>query len=105
MNRKDGRILVIDDEPNIRKLLAGVLEDEGYSVETVADAESGEVAVRDTALDLILLDVMLPGRDGLRGRRLCGDGLPALSARGRLCRRGIFVRRDDRGLPLPGALR
>ena len=58
-------ILIVDDEPGIRQSLKGVLEDEGY--ETTA-AESGEACL-DTlakrAFDVILLDVWLPGIDGL----------------------------------------
>ena len=58
-------ILIVDDEPNIRKLLAGVLEDEGYSVSTAADAEEAEARLGRENIDLALLDVQLPGEDGL----------------------------------------
>ena len=58
-------ILVVDDEPNIRKLLAGVLEDEGYRVESAADAEAARTLLGERDVDLVLLDVMLPGIDGL----------------------------------------
>ena len=58
-------ILVVDDEPNIRKLLAGVLEDEGYAVAVAADAEAARDVLAAEPIDLILLDVMLPGIDGL----------------------------------------
>jgi two-component system nitrogen regulation response regulator NtrX len=58
-------ILIVDDEPGVRSALAGVLRDEGYGVEAV---DSGEAcldrAVRG-AYDLIVLDVWLPGIDGL----------------------------------------
>ncbi len=60
------QILVVDDEPNIRKLLAGVLEDEGYGVSGVADAAEAKTAVdKNPDLDLVLLDVQLPDTDGL----------------------------------------
>jgi two-component system nitrogen regulation response regulator NtrX len=58
-------ILIVDDEPGVRSALSGVLRDEGYSVEAV---ESGEQCldrvVRDI-VDIIVLDVWLPGLDGL----------------------------------------
>lgn len=59
------RILVVDDEERIRRLLKMYLEKEGYEID---EAEDGEIALRKaTANDygLILLDVMLPGIDGM----------------------------------------
>ncbi len=58
-------ILVVDDEPNIRKLLAGVLEDEGYAVTGVRDAAEADAALTAGGIDLVLLDIQLPGVDGL----------------------------------------
>ena len=58
-------ILIVDDEPGVRAALAGVLRDEGYQVEAV---DSGEVClqrVSQAPFDVILLDVWLPGIDGL----------------------------------------
>jgi len=58
-------ILVVDDEEGIRSSLAGVLEDEGYTVITSSDGESGiEIARRDSP-DLVLLDIWMPGIDGI----------------------------------------
>ena len=62
---KHPRILIVDDEPLIRQSLAGVLEDEGYQAKAV---ESGEACLEELARagsDLVLLDVWLPGMDGL----------------------------------------
>src|ERR1039457_1315319 len=62
---KPRRVLVVDDEPGIRQSLSGVLEDEGYAVET---AESGEVcleALPGGNFELVLLDIWLPGMDGM----------------------------------------
>ncbi|MDQ6699047.1 MAG: sigma-54 dependent transcriptional regulator [Acidobacteriota bacterium] len=59
------RVLIVDDEPGIRQSLRGVLQDEGYAVHTV---ESGEACLEDLSgqsRDVILLDVWLPGMDGL----------------------------------------
>jgi two-component system, NtrC family, nitrogen regulation response regulator NtrX len=58
-------ILIVDDESEIRKSLSGVLEDEGYSVLAVDSAESCMESVRKRAFDLVLLDVWLPGVDGM----------------------------------------
>jgi two-component system nitrogen regulation response regulator NtrX len=58
-------ILVVDDEPGVRSSLGGVLRDEGYSVETVASGEACLERVTRGPVDLILLDVWLPGMDGL----------------------------------------
>src|SRR5437773_12113403 len=58
-------ILVVDDEPGVRSSLSGVLRDEGYSVEAVASGEACLERVTRGPVDLILLDVWLPGMDGL----------------------------------------
>jgi len=64
-----GRILVVDDEPQIRRVLRTALSAQGYEV---SDARSGEEAVKklgDEKFDLILLDVNLPGMSGLEACR------------------------------------
>ncbi len=59
------RILIIDDEQGIRLSLRGILEDEGYSVLEASSGEEGlETAERERP-DLVLLDIWLPGMDGL----------------------------------------
>ncbi|MFH1845194.1 MAG: sigma-54 dependent transcriptional regulator [bacterium] len=65
MNISGRHILVVDDERNIRKLLAGVLEDEGYTVTTAGDTDAAEQVLLGGDVDLLLLDVRLPGADGL----------------------------------------
>ncbi|MBW3565773.1 MAG: sigma-54 dependent transcriptional regulator [Acidobacteria bacterium] len=60
-----GKILVIDDEPSIRTTLGNILEDEGHSVETAGSAEEGLQMYRKGMFDLLMLDVWLPGADGL----------------------------------------
>lgn len=59
------RVLVVDDEPHIRAVLGGYLEADGFAVVECGDGESAVRAVRDEQPDLVLLDVMLPGIDGL----------------------------------------
>src|SRR3954453_7102975 len=58
-------ILIVDDEPGVRSALSGVLRDEGYAVEAVSSGESCLERVTRGGVDLILLDVWLPGMDGL----------------------------------------
>ena len=58
-------ILIVDDEPGVRTALTGVLRDEGYTVESVATGEECLDRVTRGAVDLIVLDVWLPGMDGL----------------------------------------
>jgi hypothetical protein len=58
-------ILIVDDEPGVRAALGGVLRDEGYAVEAVASGEECLERVTRGGVDLILLDVWLPGLDGL----------------------------------------
>ncbi|HLK50419.1 MAG TPA: sigma-54 dependent transcriptional regulator [Bryobacteraceae bacterium] len=62
---KPRRILVVDDEPGIRRSLSGVLEDEGYSVESVDSGEAGLKALQGGDFELALLDIWLPGMDGM----------------------------------------
>jgi DNA-binding response OmpR family regulator len=59
------RVLVVDDEPHIRTVLRGYLEADGFAVSEAADGEAALAALRVGPFDLVLLDVMLPGIDGL----------------------------------------
>ena len=59
------QILVIDDEPGIQESLRGVLEDEGYSVNAVGRGEDALEELQKRSYDVALLDVWLPGIDGL----------------------------------------
>jgi DNA-binding NtrC family response regulator len=58
-------ILVVDDEPDIRALLREILEDEGYQVSLAEDAEQARASRRLRKPDLVLLDIWLPGTDGI----------------------------------------
>ena len=62
---KKPRILVADDEPLIRQSLTGVLEDEGYQASAVESGEECCREIENAPYDLVLLDVWLPGMDGL----------------------------------------
>ncbi len=59
------RLLLIDDEDGIRISLRGILEDEGYTVFDVGSAEEGLAFLERESVDLIFLDIWLPGMDGL----------------------------------------
>jgi two-component system, OmpR family, response regulator MprA len=64
-------ILVVDDDPKIRSVLGRGLRFEGYNVHLAADGHEGLRIARETPLDLVILDVMLPRMDGLEiARRL-----------------------------------
>ena len=58
-------ILVVDDEAEIRTSLEEILREEGYGVAGAADADEAMVLLRDAPYDVVLLDIWLPGRDGL----------------------------------------
>ncbi|MBP3964429.1 response regulator transcription factor [Paenibacillus lignilyticus] len=101
MSEELQRILVVDDEERIRRLLKMYLEKEGYLIE---EAEDGETALRlATAgeFDLILLDVMLPGIDGIevcsRLRQVKATPVIMLTAKGEEMNRvqGFEVGADD----------
>ncbi len=95
------KILVVDDDPGLRELLQEYLTAQGYAVRTVADGAAMDDALRAEAADLVILDLMLPGDDGLTlARRLKMRGhLPVimLSARGEDVDRiiGLEVGADD----------
>ncbi|OQX61279.1 MAG: DNA-binding response regulator [Anaerolinea sp. 4484_236] len=61
----NAKILVVDDEPSIVNLVTAYLKPEGYEVYTAEDGPSGLKAARAFKPDLIVLDVMLPGMDGV----------------------------------------
>ena len=58
------RILVVEDEPDIRTLLADVLRSEGYPVLTAGDGLQALEQLRTTGADLVILDLRMPGVDG-----------------------------------------
>lgn len=62
---RNARILVVDDEADIRALVAEILTEEGYSVTTAADAAEARAARRESEFELILLDIWMPDIDGI----------------------------------------
>jgi two-component system response regulator MprA len=74
-------VLIVDDDSSVRRMLARSLEAEGYDVVLAADGGGALVEIERSAPDLILLDVTMPGLDGLgvaRRLRGKGDAVPVL---------------------------
>ena len=65
MNRSGEHILVVDDDPEIRRLLGTYLQKNGYRTTTVGDGKGMWQTLNESRIDLIVLDLMLPGTDGL----------------------------------------
>jgi two-component system, OmpR family, phosphate regulon response regulator OmpR len=95
------RILLVDDDPGLRDLLSRYLEEQGFEVVAVRDGAKMDLALAEASFDLLILDVMLPGEDGLSVlRRLVSkQSLPVImvSARGEDIDRivGLEVGADD----------
>ena len=96
------RLLIVEDDPTLRQALTFNLTREGYEVTSAADGEAALEAARSDRLDLVLLDVMLPGMSGvevLRVLRREGIATPViiLSAKGDEIDRvvGLKVGADD----------
>ncbi len=105
------RLLLVEDEPALARGLADNFRDEGYEVRVEARGDQALAAVRDARPDLIVLDIMLPGRSGLdvlRDLRSAGDTVPVLmlTAKGDVVDRvvGLELGADDY-LPKPFAVR
>jgi two-component system response regulator MprA len=74
-------VLIVDDEPGIRAVLASSLEFEGYAVRTAVDGRAALAEVERARPDLVVLDVLMPGMDGLtacRRLRAADPHLPVL---------------------------
>ena len=68
---KRDRLLVVDDDPELRELITHFLQRQGYDIVAVADGTAMDRALASRDIDLIVLDLMLPGEDGLSiARRL-----------------------------------
>jgi DNA-binding response OmpR family regulator len=102
----DSHLLVVDDDTGIRELLSRYLGEQGFRVSAVEDGKAMDAWLAENTTDLVILDLMLPGEDGLSlARRLRGDHqLPIImiSARGEEVDRivGLEVGADDY-LPKP----
>lgn len=104
------RVLVVEDERKTASFIRKALQAEGYAVDVCHNGEEALAAAGSTPYDAIVLDIMLPGRDGLsvlRRWRQAKNGIPVLllSARGEVNERveGLDAGADDY-LPKPFAL-
>jgi response regulator RpfG family c-di-GMP phosphodiesterase len=70
------KIIVVDDEPAVRELLVDILSEEGYALESSAEADSALEKMRDEHFDLLLTDIRLPGMDGIELIREAMQVLP-----------------------------
>jgi two-component system alkaline phosphatase synthesis response regulator PhoP len=96
------RILLVDDDPGLRLALSDRFESEGYLTETAADGDQGLARAAEEPFDVVILDVMLPGKGGFdvcRELRRRGVATPVLllSARGQVADRvaGLQLGADD----------
>src|SRR6202020_2542820 len=78
MRNMKGRVLVVDDDAALAEMLCIVLRGEEFEPTFVADGDKAMEAFRDSKPDLVLLDLMLPGMDGIDGCRqiLAESGVP-----------------------------
>ena len=65
MNTSDTHILVCDDEQDVREMVQEYLGKRGYDVSVAANADELRIVLVDQAIDLIILDINMPGEDGL----------------------------------------
>jgi two-component system alkaline phosphatase synthesis response regulator PhoP len=98
----DGRILVVEDDEVIRMALGDRLESEGYAVEFALDGEEGLQKAIQNSYDLVILDIMLPRKNGFdvcRDVRMTGVVVPILmlTARGQTIDKvlGLKIGADD----------
>jgi len=83
------RVLVIDDEEQVRIVFRGILERAGYEVEVAADGEEGIMVQRENPADIIITDIVMPGKEGLKTimemrRKFPGVQIIAISGGGQI---------------------
>ena len=96
------KILIVEDEALLAESLCTLLTGRGFAVDTAADGVTGAEYARTGVYDLVILDVMLPGMDGLAVARLlraarCGTPILMLTARGELDDRVAGLMAGGRG--------
>jgi CheY-like chemotaxis protein len=62
---RDIAVLVVDDEPGMRDTLVAILEHHGYRAWSAPDGETAFSAVQETVFDVVVMDIRMPGRDGV----------------------------------------
>ncbi len=71
-------VLVADDEPGMRETLIDILEGSGYDVTEAADGDAALEAIRRGHYDVVVMDIRMPGRDGVAVLREVGDPPPVV---------------------------
>ncbi|AKO93998.1 response regulator transcription factor [Priestia filamentosa] len=95
------RILIVDDEERIRRLLKMYLEREGYAIDEASNGDDAVAKALETDYDMILLDIMMPGKDGLEVCRIVREKkstpIAMLTAKGEEANRvqGFEIGADD----------
>jgi DNA-binding NtrC family response regulator len=79
MSQPKPRILIVDDEEIVRESLSGWLEQDGYAVETAADGASGLERLKEGTWSILLVDLKMPGMDGLQVLEAARKQQPDLS--------------------------
>jgi CheY-like chemotaxis protein len=69
-------VLVVDDEPGMRDTLVAILEQNGYRVSSAPDGESAFSAVQEMDFDVVVMDIRMPGRDGVSVLEEIGEPPP-----------------------------
>jgi len=73
---KNARIIIVDDDENIRKTMKTILEDEGYAVDLAATGNEAIEMTQKTAYNIALLDIRLPDMEGVELLKLIKDNVP-----------------------------
>lgn len=94
------KALVAEDDPGIRRLIAGLLELDGWDVRVAADGDEARAIAEDWHPDAVVIDVMMPGKDGLTAvRELRDDGddcaVVVVSARHGIAQAALDAGADD----------
>ena len=103
MNRDQTRVLVIDDEPSVRKVLRDILATFGFQTDAVADGPAGIEQFRQHGYDVVITDLLMPGMTGVEVAAklrdldpkvglilLTGSSSPAVSAEAKRDRLGLL---------------
>ena len=95
------KIMVVDDDSSIRELIYTLLKKDGFDVLEAADADEAMSTLENEKADLLILDIMMPGKDGLdlcrEIRSFCDLPILMLTAKGETCQkvRGLEAGADD----------
>ncbi len=73
---KQARIIIVDDDENIRKTMKAILEDEGYNVDLAVDGNEAIEMTQEKTYNIALLDIRLPDMEGVELLKLIKDNVP-----------------------------